>query len=105
MPVVRSPLWQRPAADDNIPGSPGMAFLDATQSALQVAWSRARGEQPFYYPDSLGLYPLCHGLQALTPLTVFTAKEGVQVRRRRLVPLPPLPPSPAPLHAAPSLLA
>eukprot|EP00798_Chlamydomonas_sp_ICE-L_P024055 gene24055-9627_t len=82
VPVVRSPLWSRPATDDTVPGAIGVAVLDASQTALQVQWSRSRsfvGHSPMYSPDGRGVYMLCHGIMNSQPVTLFTAKEGLTV--------------------------
>ncbi len=53
IPVVRSPLWSKPQTDDSVPGTPGLAFLDAAQADVSVVWSRARDQAPSVYcPDA-----------------------------------------------------
>lgn len=80
LPVTRSPLWPRATTDDTVPGSLGLGFADAAQTALSVVWSRSRDQEAsLYSPDAMGLYPLCHGLLEGSPVTALCAKEGVMV--------------------------
>ncbi len=78
LPVVRLPLWSKPSTDDEVPGSLGVALLEAGQTVLQVVWgcsSVPRDAVPMYSPDAKGQYQLCHGLVPGQPINMFTAKE------------------------------
>ena len=82
LPVVRSPLWTKPSTDDEVPGSLGVALLQAGQTVIQVIWgcsTSPRDIAPMYVPDNKGVYPLCHGIVPGQEVNVFTAKEGVPV--------------------------
>jgi hypothetical protein len=84
LPVVRSPLWSRTETDDEVPGSVGLALAEAGQTVLSVIWGssckpREAGSMPCYSPDALGAYPLCHAIVPGSPVTLFTAKEGLPV--------------------------
>ena len=45
LPVVRCPLWSKPRTDDEVPGSLGIALLEAGQTVLQVRMSRGMEER------------------------------------------------------------
>lgn len=80
--TLRSPLWSRQTTDDEVPGSVGVALLEAGQTVLQVVWgcsTTPRDQLPMYSPDGQGVYQLCHGLVPGHTLTTFTAKESVPV--------------------------
>lgn len=77
-----SPLWSRQSTDDEVPGSVGVALLEAGQTVLQVVWgcsTTPRDQLPMYSPDGQGVYQLCHGLVPGHTLTAFTAKEALPV--------------------------
>lgn len=77
-----SPLWSRSTTDDEVPGSVGVALLEAGQTALTVVWgcsNAPRDQLPMYSPDSQGTYQLCHALMPGQLLNMWTAKEGVPV--------------------------